>query len=298
MIGTVEGRQAQQITLPVEGMTCAACQANVQRALSQAPGVEKAAVNLMTHEATVTYDPALTSPASLVAAVNATGYTSRLPDVFSGTLQEDEARESAHAREYRDLIGKALFSLALGLAAMLASMPLMSGAGEHTSHSADPLIAWSMRVVDPLLRTALPWLYVVDPGVLRYGLLAMAIVVMAWAGRRFYVRAWSGLRHGNTDMNTLIAVGTVSTALAWPLYFRVLRRTTPVAASTVTFIVLRSGAEGLGRWSTERRDVAGDYRSVYGETPDDPKVIAISVDTNDTHSTAAGLIGPIAFVSR
>ena len=35
----------------------------------------------------------------------------------------------------------------------------------------------------------------------------------------------------------LIAVGTVSTALAWPLYFRVLRRTTPVAASTVTFIV-------------------------------------------------------------
>jgi drug/metabolite transporter (DMT)-like permease len=35
----------------------------------------------------------------------------------------------------------------------------------------------------------------------------------------------------------LIAVGTMSTALAWPLFFRVLRRTTPVAASTVTFIV-------------------------------------------------------------
>jgi drug/metabolite transporter (DMT)-like permease len=35
----------------------------------------------------------------------------------------------------------------------------------------------------------------------------------------------------------LIAVGTVSTALAWPIFFRVLRRTTPVAASTVTFIV-------------------------------------------------------------
>lgn len=35
----------------------------------------------------------------------------------------------------------------------------------------------------------------------------------------------------------LIAVGTVSTALAWPIFFRVLRRTTPIAASTVTFIV-------------------------------------------------------------
>ena len=36
---------------------------------------------------------------------------------------------------------------------------------------------------------------------------------------------------------SLIAVGTLSTALAWPIFFRVLRRTTPTAASTVTFIV-------------------------------------------------------------
>ena len=36
---------------------------------------------------------------------------------------------------------------------------------------------------------------------------------------------------------SLIAVGTLSTALAWPIFFRVLRRTTPTAASTVTFVV-------------------------------------------------------------
>ena len=57
--------ELQKITLPVEGMTCAACQANVQRALTAAPGVSKAAVNLMTHEATVHYDPAATSPDQL-----------------------------------------------------------------------------------------------------------------------------------------------------------------------------------------------------------------------------------------
>ena len=55
-------------------MTCAACQANVQRALTAAPGVTKAAVNLMTHEATVHYDPAATDPRTLVAAINDTGY--------------------------------------------------------------------------------------------------------------------------------------------------------------------------------------------------------------------------------
>jgi P-type Cu+ transporter len=208
MIETVEPVEARHITLPVGGMTCAACQANVQRALSKAPGVERAAVNLMTHEATVTYDPRLASPESLVEAVNATGYSSRVPEVTTDTVREDEAREAAHAREYRDLIRKSVVSLALGVVAMLFSMPLMGGASGHAVHSADPLIAWTMRVVDPPLRAAVPWLYAIDPDVLRYALLAVSLLVMFWAGHRFYTRAWAGLRHGTTDMNTLIAVGT------------------------------------------------------------------------------------------
>lgn len=67
---------------------------------------------------------------------------------------------------------------------------------------------------------------------------------------------------------------------------------------TVTFLILRSGAEQLGRWIGERRDVAEDYRRAYGERPDNPRAIAISIDTNDTHASAAGLLGPIAFVGR
>jgi P-type Cu+ transporter len=49
------------ITLPVAGMTCAACQANVQRALARTPGVQQATVNLMLHEAAIVFDPRLTS---------------------------------------------------------------------------------------------------------------------------------------------------------------------------------------------------------------------------------------------
>ena len=45
--------------LAVTGMTCAACQANVQRALSRQPGVRTAAVNLMTGQARVVFDPAV-----------------------------------------------------------------------------------------------------------------------------------------------------------------------------------------------------------------------------------------------
>ena len=54
----------ERITLPVGGMTCAACQASVQRALNAAPGVHRAAVNLMTNEASVVYDPRIASPES------------------------------------------------------------------------------------------------------------------------------------------------------------------------------------------------------------------------------------------
>ena len=47
---------SKTISIGVTGMTCAACQARVQRALTKAPGVERASVNLMTNDASVTYD--------------------------------------------------------------------------------------------------------------------------------------------------------------------------------------------------------------------------------------------------
>src|SRR5829696_6494933 len=92
--------EALKITLPVEGMTCAACQANVQRALTSTPGVAKAAVNLMTHEATVHYDPSATDPSKLVAAINETGYVSQLPDASKSTIDADDERERSQIREY------------------------------------------------------------------------------------------------------------------------------------------------------------------------------------------------------
>jgi P-type Cu+ transporter len=198
--------QPLKVTLPVEGMTCAACQANVQRALTAAPGVSKAAVNLMMHEATVHYDPAATSPENLVAAINDTGYVSHLPAAGTDTTTADDDRERAQAREYAALRRKSVVSLVLGAIAMMTSMPLMGG--PHGSHSTDPLIAWTMRVVDPPLRAMAPWLYAIAPVALTYALLAATIFVMTWAGRHFYVRAWKGLRHRTADMNTLIAVGT------------------------------------------------------------------------------------------
>jgi hypothetical protein len=69
-------------------------------------------------------------------------------------------------------------------------------------------------------------------------------------------------------------------------------------AGTVTYVVVRSGAAELGRWVTERRDVADDYRRIYGEAPDDPGAVTLSIDANDTRSSAESFIGTLAFVPR
>ena len=134
------------VTLPVEGMTCAACQANVQRALTKAPGVTKAAVNLMMHEATVHYDPAATDPAQLVAAINDTGYVSRLPVDADPAPPKTRRASRRGDRSTQHLRTKSLVSLVLGAIAMVVSMPLMGGDVEATARrtSATRCHRWTM----------------------------------------------------------------------------------------------------------------------------------------------------------
>src|SRR6266540_3999316 len=195
-----------RVTISVSGMTCAACQARVQKVLSSAPGVLDANVNLMTAEATIAYDPSGTRGDALVAAIRSTGYGAELPQVGGNALEEQDA---ARAREFRDLRAKALVALAAGALAMIASMPLMAAhAHLGLGAPADPVMRWSMRVLDPLLMSAVPWLYRVSPRAIELGLLALTTGVMAWAGRHFYTRAWAAFRHHSADMNTLVAVGT------------------------------------------------------------------------------------------
>ena len=169
--GAAGGKPAVVI-LPVTGMTCAACQARVQRTLQAEAGVRDATVNLMLNTATVTYDPAATAPERFVRAIEDAGYGAELPDADRSAFEEQERREAEAGREFASLRAKAIVSGAVGVAAMALSMFAMD---------------WP----------PLPWL-----------LLALTSVVMGWAGRHFYVRAWKAFRHRAADMNTLIAVGT------------------------------------------------------------------------------------------
>jgi Cu+-exporting ATPase len=206
--GGAGARQAAKLNIPVSGMTCAACQARVQRVLERTPGVDEAAVSLMTNTATVRFDPGVVDASALVDRIRGTGYGAELPVDERGAVEEQEAQDAARVDEARDLRWKALVSLMAGAVAMVASMPLMSANAHHGLGSADPVMRWTMQWLDPLLRRGMPWLYSIPAAVLSYGLLLITGTVMVWAGSRFYVRAWKGLRHRSADMNTLIALGT------------------------------------------------------------------------------------------
>ncbi|MGE5101183.1 MAG: cation transporter, partial [Deltaproteobacteria bacterium] len=200
---------AQRVVIPVTGMTCAACEARVQRTLSKAPGVVGASVNLMMGNATVSFDPSATNPEILVDTIRETGYGAEVPTNERSAFEEQEARDRAQQDEFIELRRKAIVSAVVGVIAMVASMPLMAAAAHGAQGTvADPFMRWVMTSLTPVLRVALPWLYAVPTAALSFGLLALTLTTMLWAGRHFYVRAWTSFRHHSADMNTLIAVGT------------------------------------------------------------------------------------------
>lgn len=215
--GTVDTERpmqaTEQIRIPVTGMTCAACQASVQKTLQRQPGVLDASVNLMMKNASITFDPAVATPDRLVEAIRETGYGAELASADQTAFQEQEARDRAQTEEFTELRLKAIVSGVIAALAMIFSMPLMASnahaaAGSVMRPTADPFMHWVMTSLTPALRTVTPWAYQIDPQVLSYTLLIVTIGVMSWAGRHFYVRAWASFRHHSADMNTLVAVGT------------------------------------------------------------------------------------------
>lgn len=199
----------QRVTIPISGMTCAACQSFIQNTLTAQPGVQNATVNLMLNNATVTFDPHATSTATLIDQIRNTGYGAELPNLHQSALEEQEKNDLKQQHEYENLRLKAGASLIAGVLAMLLSMPLMTmSSTSGMAHMKDPLMSWSMRVIDPSLRRALPWMYLIPDNAIRWSLFALATLIVFWAGRRFYVKAWSALIHKTADMNTLVALGT------------------------------------------------------------------------------------------
>ena len=217
-------KEVRTVTLPVMGMTCAACQRHVERALQSTSGVSEASVNLLTNSARVSFDPAVSKPEDLIASVREAGYDAGLPTDSAGAAKETAADEGP-------LRAKALFTLAGGILVML----LMN----------------AHRWFAP----AAPILFEISPRTLEYVMLAITIAGMFWGGGIIYRQAWSAAIHRSTNMNTLVALGT-GAALAYSMAATtmpgVFRRHGLHADVYYDAVLLILGFLLLGRWLDAR----------------------------------------------
>jgi Cu+-exporting ATPase len=169
---------AEAVSLPVTGMTCAACAANIERALKKLPGIDAAGVNYATNRATVTFDPAVLNVPAIVEAIRDVGYDvlgsadSGFGTRDSGFGDLEDQEEQAREREYRGL------RFRLSLATVLAVPVVVLG----MAHVRFPGVNWVQ--------------------------LGLSAPVLFFCGWQFYRGAWKAVRHLTADMNTLIAVGT------------------------------------------------------------------------------------------
>lgn len=185
-------KSEEQIELGVVGMTCAACVRRIEKAVRAVPGIVDASVNLVTHKASVTLDPAVASEADVTQAIKDAGYDVATTPVITATHEDAQqaARPVRRSAEQR--------------AAALAQ----AEEREQRGLRRDFFIAASFT--GPLLILAMSHGAIpgTDGPAGRWAQLLLAAPVVFGPGRRFFALAWAALRHRAADMNTLVAMGT------------------------------------------------------------------------------------------
>ena len=241
-------------TLQIAGMSCAACQHHVERALCSVPGVESAIVSLLGNSAQInSAQPLEAQP--LIEAVRRAGYDASIPTLHHGAhaAGHSEHGEHIHDADEPALGLRALLSLVAGAIAMILSMPLMMA-----SSSADPLLNFLARVLEPLTPAALMSL---PSQPLRWFLCVLSLAVMLFAAPEIYVSAWRATQHRTTNMNTLVAIGTLSAFGA--SLFTTIRGGASGADVYFESVILILGFLLAGRW-LEARARRQATRSIQG----------------------------------
>ncbi|SFE84835.1 Cu2+-exporting ATPase [Chitinophaga sp. CF118] len=158
-------------TFPVLEMTCAACAISVESMLKSVPGVEDAGVNFANQTAWVQYNHTLVTPEMLQSSVRSVGY-----DLVIDKENQDEVKEEAQQRHYREVKQRTIWASVLSLPIVIIGMFFMNM----------PYGNWIM--------------------------MALATPVVFFLGRNFFINAWKQAKHRKANMDTLVAL---STGIAW-----------------------------------------------------------------------------------
>ncbi len=246
----------REITLKVEGMTCAACVMHIEGALQELSGVREARVNLATEKATVKYEVAGSNPKVLVEAIRGAGYDVPLEQITLPIGGMTCASCVSHVEGgLRGVDG--VIAASVNLATEKASVKYISGAAglaefkeavadvgyevlevpeEASVAGAEDEIQEQRKMAASRFRMWVAWGFtgpiilwmfaemffgIVWPNQSIYdlGMILLSLPVLFWVGRRTYTGAWAAVRHGTANMDSLIALGTGVSLFTGPASF-------------------------------------------------------------------------------
>ena len=171
-------------TIPVIGMACSVCAANVERKLNSLEGVNSATVSLAGRTALVDYDPEKITLEDMKREISNAGY-----DLV---IEADRSAEEINRREFTLLKRKTLLSWFFAILVMAFSMGWVSTGMENTASMGYGMMrdshasAFNNQIS-----------------------LILALLNMLYCGRMFYVSAWKQLKHRTANMDSLVALSTL-----------------------------------------------------------------------------------------
>ena len=171
-------------TIPVIGMACSVCAANVERKLNSLEGINSTTVSLAGRTALVDYDPEKITLEDMKREISNAGY-----DLV---IEADRSAEEINRREFTLLKRKTLLSWFFAILVMAFSMGWVSTGMENTASMGYGMMrdshasAFNNQIS-----------------------LILALLNMLYCGRMFYVSAWKQLRHRTANMDSLVALSTL-----------------------------------------------------------------------------------------
>lgn len=164
----------------VTGMTCSACSSSVERAVSKVDGVSVCSVNLLTNSMNV---EGTASPESIINAVKKAGYSATLKSDIDG--EKSTEKDSFENTETPKLRKRLFFSLGFLIALMYVSMGYTM---------------WGFPLPNFLTQ---------NPLIIAIIQLTLALIVMV-INKKFFINGFKSLIHRSPNMDTLVALGSVS----------------------------------------------------------------------------------------
>lgn len=189
----------------VGGMTCAACQAHVDRAVSKLDGVQSVAVNLLAGSMMVDYDPAQVSPDDICTAVDRAGYSASPVDAGTGAAGSSGNTQIRSGAAHMESPTKKLEAAASAMRTRLIVSIVF-------------LIPLFYIGMGHMLGWPLPGIFTDHTHSMTLALTELVLLIpIVYVNDAYFINGFKSLAHGAPTMDALIAVGATA-SVAWSLY--------------------------------------------------------------------------------